>query len=133
MHSYGVGCNFDSGVILGLRTSTEKKNKKNKKKTKKNSNNHNKNSVNLGHSCSGSAVTNLTSICEDEGLIPGLAQWAKDLALLWLWCRPAAVALIRPLDWELPYATHVALKKQQKKTNKNKRKKKQEFLSWFSG
>ena len=24
---------------------------------------------------------NLTVICEDEGLIPGLAQWVKDLAL----------------------------------------------------
>ena len=26
-------------------------------------------------------------------------------ALLWLWCRPAAVILIRPLSWELSYAT----------------------------
>ena len=24
-----------------------------------------------------------------------------DLALLWLWCRPAAAAAIRPLAWEL--------------------------------
>ena len=34
----------------------------------------------------------------------------SDPALLW--CRPAAVALIRPLAWESPYALGVALKKQ---------------------
>ena len=35
-----------------------------------------------------------------------------DLALLWLWHRPAAVALIRPLAWEPLYATGAALKRQ---------------------
>ena len=35
-----------------------------------------------------------------------------DLALLWLWCMPAATALIRPLAWESPYGMGVALKSQ---------------------
>ena len=33
------------------------------------------------------------------------------LALLWLWCRLVAVALIQPLAWELPYAVGAALKR----------------------
>ena len=58
---------------------------------------------------------NLTSIHEDEGSIPILAQRVKDLPLLWLWCRPAATALIQPLAWEPPYAVGAALKRQNKK------------------
>ena len=38
-----------------------------------------------------------------------------DMALLWLWRRPAAVALIRPLAWEPPYATGAAQKRQKTK------------------
>ena len=46
---------------------------------------------------------------------------ASDPVLLWLWYRPAAVALIGPLAWEPAYATGVALKSQkQKQTNKQK-------------
>jgi len=72
-------------------------------------------------------VKNPTSILEDEGSIPGLAPGIKgssiavsccvgqrtrklDLALLWLWCRPAATVLIQPLAWELSYAAGMALK-----------------------
>ena len=36
-------------------------------------------------------------------------------ALLWLWCRPVATALIRHLACELPYASGVALKSLKKK------------------
>ena len=38
-----------------------------------------------------------------------------DPVLLWLWCRLEAVAPIRPLAWERPYAACVALKKKKKK------------------
>ena len=34
-----------------------------------------------------------------------------DMALLWLWCRPAAVALIGPRAWEPPNAAGAALKR----------------------
>ena len=43
-----------------------------------------------------------------------------DLVLLWLWRRPAATALIRPLAREPPNAVGMALKRQKRKqTNKN--------------
>ena len=63
-------------------------------------------------------VMNPTSIHEDVGLIHSLIQGVKDPVLLCLWCRLAAVAPIRPLSWELPYATGVALKKKKKEKKK---------------
>ena len=39
---------------------------------------------------------------------------SSDLALLWLWCRPAATAPLLPLAWEPPCAVGVALKKKEK-------------------
>ena len=44
-------------------------------------------SMPLGGSYCVSAVRNPTSIHKDAGSIPGLSQWVKDPALLWLWCR----------------------------------------------
>ena len=43
-------------------------------------------------------------------------KFGLDPALLWLWCRPADAALIRPLAWELPYAVSADIKRQKKKT-----------------
>ena len=46
-----------------------------------------------------------------------------DPALLWLWSRPGAIALIRPLAWELPYASGAA-QEMVKRPKKTKTKKK---------
>ena len=71
-------------------------------------------------SCHGAVEMNLTGNHEVVGLIPGLAQWVGrrhglDLAWLWLRRRPAAIALIRPIAWEHPYAVSAALKSYKKR------------------
>ena len=60
---------------------------------------------------------------------PGIAmscgvgcRCGSDPALLWLWHRLAAIAPIRPLAWEPPYAVGVALKRQRTKKKKIEKK-----------
>ena len=50
----------------------------------------------------GPGVKNNHSVCEDAGSTHALTQWFKDLGL------------IRPLAWELPYVTDVAVKRKKK-------------------
>ena len=76
----------------------------------------------MGSSRRGSAGTNLTINHEVAGLIPALAQWVKDLALLWLWCWLVATAPIRPLVWEPPNARGEALNGQKDKKKKERKK-----------
>ena len=46
----------------------------------------------------------------------------SDSESLWLWCKPAAVASIRPLAWEPPYAVGAALgKKERERGRESKR------------
>ena len=62
-------------------------------------------------------VTSPTGMHEDADSIPGLARWVRGshVVWLWLWCRPAAIAQIQPLTWELPYAAGAAVEKKRKK------------------
>ena len=84
-------------------------------------------------------LANPTGNHEVVGSIPGLAKWDKDpvscgvgrrcnsdLALLWLWRRPAAVAPIGPLAWELPRAAGADIEKakQQQQQQQQQRTKK---------
>ena len=42
-------------------------------------------------------------------------RWGLDLAWLWLWHRPAAIALIQPLALELSFAAGIALERPKNK------------------
>ena len=66
--SCGLGCNCGSDLVPGLGTPYSVGQPKKKKKKKK-------------EFIVAQWVKNLTSIYEDLGLIPGLAQWVKDPAL----------------------------------------------------
>ena len=48
--------------------------------------------------------------------------------LLWLWCRPAAVALTGPLAWEPPYAVGAALEKAKRAKKKKEKKKEKQHI-----
>ena len=46
----------------------------------------------------------------------------SDPALLWLWPRLEAIALIRPLAWEPPHAAGAALEQAKRQKIKNKKR-----------
>ena len=88
----------------------------------------------------GSAERNPTSVHAVVDLIPGLTHWLRirssvamscgvggrlglDMMWLWLWCRLAAPAPIRPLAWEPPCAPSVALKSKREAKSKQTNKK----------
>ena len=52
-----------------------------------------------------------------------------DPELLWLWRKLVATALIRPLAWEPPYPSGVALEKAKRQKDQKKKKKKSISLS----
>ena len=46
----------------------------------------------------------------------GACRHNSDPLLLWLWCRPSAIAPIGPLAWEPPYVLGCSPKKKKKKS-----------------
>ena len=51
------------------------------------------------------------------------SRLSLDPPLMWLWCRPAATALIQALAWEPPCAVGAALKNYRGKEKKREREK----------
>ena len=77
----------------------------------------------------GPAETNPTRNEEVEGRSLASISRLRIQHCRELWCRPAAVAPIRPLAWEFPYATGEALKTQKTK-KKKEREKKGLYFGW---
>ena len=79
-------------------------------------------------------VRSLASLSVKDPMLPvgcGVGhRGGSDPMVLWLWCRPAAAALIQPLAWELSYATYSRGPKKQrkKKTKKTPQRSKDRFL-----
>ena len=53
-------------------------------------------------------------------------RFGSDPMLLWLWRRPASIALIRPLAWEPPYAVGAAQEMAKRQTTTTTTKKQQQ-------
>ena len=100
--------------------------------------------IKIWSSRDGTVEASSTRSHEVVGLIPGLAWWVGDpalpragcgswtrlgsgVAVAWIWCRPAAVALIGPLAWEPPCAVGAALKRRKTKDKKKKKVRKKEI------
>ena len=56
----------------------------------------------------------------------------SDPVLLWLWHRPVATALTRPLAWEPPYAPGAAQEMAERQKNKNKINKHRQYGSAYT-